>query len=35
MAQYTFEKCENNGFQHKVLNSYSILKGKEYRRGMH
>ena len=34
VARYTFEKCENNGFEHGILDYYCVLKGKEYHSGM-
>ena len=28
-----FENCEKNGFEHDIVDYYSILKGKEYHSG--
>ena len=35
VARYTFEKCEESGFEHEIVDDYRVLKGKEDHSGMH
>ena len=34
VAQCTFEICKNNGFEHKILDYFCVLRGKKYHSGM-